>query len=81
MTIPTDESIIHFLEEVGEDPDEHSVWIDSYRIDEPDGDASFEEYYELCLDQKRMFNRVDWDGSDSDISFSLSQAYAETHVF
>ena len=81
MTIPTDESIIHFLEEVGEDPDEHSVWIDSYRIDEPDGDASFEEYYELYLDQQRMFNRVDWDGTDSDASFSLSQAYAETHVF
>jgi len=80
MTVPTDEQITKFLEEVGEDPDEHSVWIDSYRIDEPDGDSPFEDYYQLCLDQQAMFARVDWDSSDSEASFQLSQAYAEAHV-
>ena len=78
MTIPSDEYITKFLSKVGEAPDEFSVWIDSYRIDEPEGDSTFEEYYDLCMSQQRMFNSVDWDGSDSDVSHSLGYAFAES---
>jgi hypothetical protein len=71
----TDESIVSFLKEQGEtDEEEIQEWIDAFREDSGEGE-SFESYYETTNDQIEMFSNVDWDSSDSDISFQLSQAY------
>ena len=69
------ESIVSFLKEQGEtDEEEIQEWIDAFREDSGEGE-SFESYYETTNDQIEMFSNVDWDSSDSDISFQLSQAY------
>lgn len=77
----SDDYIIDFLNSEGVDPDDHESWIDSFNSETPGLYDSFEEYYEISIEQMRMFGQVDWDGTDSDISFDLSNAYINSDFY
>lgn len=82
MTTPvTDEYIVDFLKKKGVDEDEYDEWITAYSMENHDAYDSFDEYYEISIQQMRMFSSVDWDGSDADISLQLSNAYINSDYF